>query len=115
MKSLGSGSKPRDSVLGEEVSDRGTGEAYQIVKLTELASDKQMRCQVICTSAIFSPFTFFTMKKTITSPAFINDADLTHLFEVEELEQRLENSWTESIEASTDNGGSVKAGVSHTF
>lgn len=52
------------------------------------------------------------MEKTTISPAFINNANLNNLFEVEELEQRLENSWTESAEVNSDGTGKVR--IEHT-
>lgn len=46
------------------------------------------------------------------------DAGLAnHLFEVEELEQRLENSWTEYAEGGVDKDGNpkVEVGMSYNF
>lgn len=54
------------------------------------------------------------MENTATRVALASNAPTltTHLFEVEELEQRLENSWTESLSGSSD--GTVTGKVEHT-
>lgn len=55
------------------------------------------------------------MEKNTESVVFAKNAEVTNLFEVEELEQRLENSWTEFAEGTTEDGGTVKVGVSYNF
>jgi hypothetical protein len=55
------------------------------------------------------------MEKITESVVFAKNAEVTSLFEVEELEQRMENSWTEYVEATTENGGTVQAGVSYNW